>query len=245
MPKLHTIVLTLALALGFLPRPHHAQPPGVDEARILTGHIETGLTPNGEVLVALDREGDQVADDAFIVALDQGERLAGLSISDGRVTLRHRTPGFLPILSQEKDGRAAWLLAIDEEDHRAAREHQKRLETEGFVRVEILSAQGISYYWGLGETAEAEKVSWRGLALVASLLEAVVVPGETDKLFHQYPGGHDDAGRDCDAGGPGASSCSVQGCPGQPSGCSLGSCSTNRWPCCRCGSQGAQCYCAF
>jgi len=188
-----------------------------DRAEVFTGRVEISTTDTGRVQLALDGsrgpgEPDGLADHLFILQREAGAEGMSCSLESARVLF---AADRLRITAPDFE---LWLVVGSEAE-------QENQPSRGGRTV---FGYGLSHHFG-GFDSPIESLAAR------DYFEAV--EAEFSQKFLPDGGG----GVFCDAGGVGATDCSVGGCSGLPSECSV-SCSGGRHACCNCTKATCKCF---
>ncbi len=209
------VVLLLVLSAGVA----FAPVSDADQASFLDGQVAIDTTSTGEILVALDEApADGDADVLFVLQQEAPFETVSAYLDHARVLVRDDQVRI-------EGGEVALSLVLEGNKARLTPPRERWQVVEGF---------GLSRSWGGGfgvpvEVAASEAHYHQG--------EAALKGGPPEK-----PDGGDDV---CTSGGPNATSCTVGGCEGSPSTCSV-SCGSPKYACCWCESiwpRRAMCKC--
>lgn len=188
-----------------------------ESARSFRGTVEMVTLPSGNVQLALDERTesgsvDGLADHLFILEREVRAVPTHLSLADATVTY---TSGKLT-LRYDAGKELRWRLSDGDSIDQLASDRP------------LLYGTGLSYHRGDFDKSAADLAT-------ASFYDS----GEGDVLHIPPDGGGNVY---CDAGGAGATKCSILCTTGTRRQCEV-ECSSNKYACCNCFSSGANCKC--
>lgn len=186
---------------------------GGENAAYVRGEIQVSTLDTGEILVGLDEyPADGIADRLFALQQEAPYETVERIFFDASLRVRDDQ---LAVFSKEEDW--ALLLLLSGSIPR---------KISGVSDMRIVEGFGLSSTWDLDVPVDVAISQWQ--------LERIPLkPRPSEGLdFHDS----------CDAGGSGATTCSVTACEGAPSGCSI-SCSASKYACCWCQAHPAKAQC--
>lgn len=213
-----------------------------DHAEVLHGAVAIDTNPRGDLVVALDLasgdiQPDGKVDQLFVLQRADAAKIVTATLPEARVIF---TGQRLIVLSL--DSPQAWILHLpapvspEGHDPIGMKAHDLT-HHKGYDSPVVLSGYGLSRHLGELPAEGFRLADFLAVPETHFLLPASPWRVDTDPFSKVDP--FDDpsqcgsgSGSGCDAGGANATSCSVAGCSGSPSSCSVS-----------CSRGGACCYC--
>jgi len=191
-----------------------------ENAQVFKGRIEISTLNNGDLQIVVDElptkgQSDGLADHVFILQRQDPIDSLTLSLAEARVIFAERR---LTISTADQD----LLFTIDDSDSDSS------APVKGFKERSVFVGVGLSHHFG-GFKETVDELVERGFRSESSGDSMLIVPDGGSSFG-------------CQAGGVGANSCSIQGCSGAPSSCSV-SCNSPHFACCKCSHSEASCEC--
>jgi hypothetical protein len=191
----------------------------------MDGSVTLYHSNNGEILISFKDKVTQEVTNSFILQTEgKGSSLAGIEKINVAEIIYLKD---LVLLNNLDNGKIM-LYGINSSDYNAI--YQSIPENVRSQINETRNGFGLSYHKGTWERLN-ENISLQG-SIYSGLYP------------HQHNSGErtNDEELECTSGGPGSTSCSISGCTGSPTDCSV-SCATSYHACCRCSEFSGNAYC--